>query len=85
MNTLVHWYMGWYGCCLKGINPWVVVVLLLIALAVMVAFCVCSVRLVRPLLKAWMLKRKARDSKEDTSEVQLRLLDPWEVEAEDEV
>ena len=85
MKTLVHWYMGWYGCCLKGINPWVVVVLLLIALAVMVAFCVCSVRLVRPLLKAWMLKRKARDSKEDTSEVQLRLLDPGEVEAEDEV
>jgi amino acid transporter len=84
MKTLVHWYMGWYGCCLKGINPWVVIVSLLLALAVLIAVCVFAVRLGRPRLKTWLLNRKAQDSKKDTSDVQLRLLDPEGLDAEDE-
>ncbi|KIW25752.1 uncharacterized protein PV07_08907 [Cladophialophora immunda] len=83
MKTLVHWYMAMYGCCLKGINPWVVVISLLLVLAVAVVLCVFTFRRVRPRLKAWILKRKADESK-DTSEVQLRLLDPDGGEADDE-
>lgn len=86
IKTLVHWYMGWYGCCLKGMNPWVVVVGLLIALAPMFAVCVFTTRLVRRRVKAYVLTRKTRKTrtKEDTSEVQLRLLDPEQVDADDD-
>ncbi|KIX97520.1 uncharacterized protein Z520_06972 [Fonsecaea multimorphosa CBS 102226] len=83
MKTLVHWYMGMYGCCLKGINPWVVIISLLLILAVSIALCVFTFKRVRPRLKAWILKKKGDESK-DTSEVQLRLLDPDGAEAEDE-
>ena len=84
MKTLVHWYLGWYGCCLKGVNPWVVVLSLLIALAIMIALCVFTVRLVRPRLKSLILNRKEQKSKGDTSGVQLRLLDPEGMDAEDD-
>jgi hypothetical protein len=82
--TLVHWYMGLYGCCLRGINPWVVVVSLMITFAVTIVLCIFTARLARPRLKALLLKRRAQGSKEDTSEVQLRLLDPDRIDLEDE-
>ncbi|ETI19475.1 hypothetical protein G647_09309 [Cladophialophora carrionii CBS 160.54] len=84
IKTLVHWYMGWYGCCLKGINPWVVVVRLLISLAAVIALSVLTVRVAGPAIKAWVLTRKDGQTKEETSEVQLRLLDPERADADDE-
>ncbi|KIW87275.1 uncharacterized protein Z519_12178 [Cladophialophora bantiana CBS 173.52] len=91
MKTLVHWYMAMYGCCLKGINPWVVIVGLLVALAATIGLCVFTFRRVRPRLKAWVLewkekKRRMRktDESKDTAEVELRLLDPDRAEAEDD-
>lgn len=84
MKSLVHWYLGLYGCCLKGINFWVVVVSLIITLAALIAVCVFSVRLLRPRVRGWILSRKERQTKEDSSDVQLRLLDPEQAEAEDE-
>ncbi|KAJ9605389.1 hypothetical protein H2200_010046 [Cladophialophora chaetospira] len=83
MKTLVHWYMGWYRCCLKGINPWVVVVTLLIAFAASIAVCVFTVRLARPRIKAFIMKRKT-EKKEGTSDVQLRLLDPERIDADED-
>ncbi|EXJ54022.1 hypothetical protein A1O7_09359 [Cladophialophora yegresii CBS 114405] len=84
IKTLVHWYMGWYGCCLKGINPWLVVIGLLIALATVITLGVVSARLARPAVKAWVQTRKDRQTKEETAEVQLRLLDPERADADDE-
>ncbi|OAL34113.1 hypothetical protein AYO20_06568 [Fonsecaea nubica] len=87
IKTLVHWYMGMYGCCLRGINPWVVVVLVVLVVAVSVALCVFACKRVRPRLKAWILekmKKRKHDEAKDTAEVQLRLLGPDGVEAEDD-
>lgn len=88
MKTLVHWYLGMYGCCLKGINPWVVVIFLLIALAAMVFLCVFTARKVGPRVKDWIMtkvnNRRQQSKEEAGSELHLRLLDPERAEAEDE-
>jgi hypothetical protein len=84
MKTLVHWYMGWYGCCLKGVPPYAVLISLVIALILMILLCVFTVRLVRPRLKAYILKKRRAEIKQDTSDVQLRLLDPENPEADED-
>ncbi|OAP55667.1 hypothetical protein AYL99_09819 [Fonsecaea erecta] len=87
MKTLVHWYLGLYGCCLRGINPWVVVVSVVLVAAVAVGLCVFTLKLVRPRLTAWILAKRKKMKKQggrgggakdedDNAEVQLRLLDP---------
>jgi hypothetical protein len=84
MKTLVHWYMAWYSCCLKGVPPYAVLISLVIALILMILLCVFTVRLVRPRLKAYILKKRRAEIKQDISDVQLRLLDPENPEADED-
>ena len=84
MKTMVHWYLGLYRCCLKGINFWVVIFSLFLAFAATIVCCVFMARLGRSRLKALIVKRKERQTKDDSSEVQLRLLDPEGADADDE-
>lgn len=91
MKTLVHWYMSLYGCCLKGVNPWVVVISVLLVLAATVFLCVFAIRRTGPRLKDWsvktvkrMKKKKQAGKEEDGSELRLRLLDPEGAEVQDD-
>ncbi|KAK4941041.1 hypothetical protein LTR10_018962 [Elasticomyces elasticus] len=58
MGTLVRIYMSWYGCCLRGINPWVVVISILLFLAVTTFLAVFTVRRLTPVGKRWLTRAR---------------------------
>jgi hypothetical protein len=83
MKKLVRWYLSWYGCCLKGHEPWVVEIVLLLIFVVFIVVVILALRKLGP--RVWSLvtssaligtRRKQRDHTQDQTDVQLRLLDP---------
>lgn len=59
MRTLVGWYLSLYGCCLKGYNPWVVIIFTLVALAATIFLTVVAFRRTRLAWKRWLCRRRA--------------------------
>lgn len=80
MKVLVRWYLSWYGCCLKGWNPWVVIISLLLVLVFLVALTVFAVKRLKPRVKRWLVDKLNRKTLPEQNEVQLRLLDPEQAE-----
>lgn len=76
IKILVRWYLSWYGCCLKGWNPWVVIVFLSLLLVVFIALVVFAVKKLKRPIKNWIATRLRRKQMPDQADVQLRLLDP---------
>jgi len=81
MMTAVRWYMSMYGCCLKGYNPWVVMISILLGLAVSIGLIVFAVRKLKPYARSWIERRrgwfvvrKERISRLEQEDVQLGLL-----------
>ncbi|KAJ9504146.1 hypothetical protein H2202_000202 [Exophiala xenobiotica] len=67
MRTAVEIYMSMYGCCLKGINPWVVVIAILLFLAVTTFLVIFVIRrLIAPAVRSRLLSRE-RDEKQSGS------------------
>lgn len=82
MKKLVRWYLSMYGCCLKGYNPWFVVVVIVLLLALFIGLIVLAVRKLRPQVQSWIERRgwfatrKQRISRLEQEDVQLGLLEP---------
>ncbi|EHY56138.1 Vacuolar protein sorting-associated protein 62 [Exophiala dermatitidis] len=60
MKVMVRWYLRLYGCCLHGINPWVVVLGTLLVLAAGAFVVVFAVIRIRRLVKRRWRQRKDR-------------------------
>ena len=88
MKTLVRWYMSMYGSYLKGWNPWVVIVFVVLVLVVTICLMVFVVRRIGPLMKDWCMnlrkRRRWQDDEAQDSEVHLGLLAPAEPKVEEE-
>jgi hypothetical protein len=71
-----------YGCCL---NPWVVIVFVVLVLVATICLMVFAVRRIGPLMKGWFVslrkRRRRQDDEAQDSEVYLGLLDPAESRA----
>ncbi|KIW18849.1 hypothetical protein PV08_03138 [Exophiala spinifera] len=59
LKSAVEFYMSMYGCCLQGINPWVVVISLLIVLAVIIGLLVFTVKRLMPVVQRHLFTREA--------------------------
>jgi Vacuolar protein sorting-associated protein 62 len=91
MKTLVRWYMSMYDSYLRGWNPWVVIIFVVLVLVATICLMVFAVRRIGPLMKGWFMNLRKRwrrqDNEAQDSEVHLGLLDPTEsrgAEEEDE-
>lgn len=88
MKVLVKWYMSLYGCCLKGVNPWLATVLAAVTVAILVCLVILIVRKLGPLLKYWVLRLtkgwQRRKDKAQDFELQLGLLSSVDYRAGDE-
>lgn len=64
LKSAVEFYMSMYGCCLQGINPWVVVITLVLILAVIIGLFVLTIKRLMPIVKKRLLKQKAEKDSE---------------------
>lgn len=65
MRTAVEIYMSMYGCCLKGINPWIVVIALLLSLAATTFLVIFIIRRLAPAVRSRLARE--RDEKQSGS------------------
>lgn len=70
-----------YGCCLKGYNPWGVIISIVLGLAVLIGLIVFAVRKLKPHVRRWIerrrgwfVARKEHISRLEQEDVQLGLL-----------
>jgi hypothetical protein len=88
MKTLVRWYMSIYDSYLKGWNPWVVVIFVVLVLVATICLTIFAIRRIGPLMKGWFMnlrkRRRRQDDEAQDAEVHLGLLDPAESRAAEE-
>ena len=83
MQKLVRWYLAMYGCCVKGYNPWVVIISLVLILVLIVVMIVFAIKKLKPWVWrwiagrcAWLLKNRKQKEGMELEDVQLGLLAP---------